>query len=154
MNGDAPRIFIEDRTGAVESGRLRSVVEHVLHAQGVRSAEVDVSIVGDAAMRALNRRWLDHDFPTDVLSFHTDGDGSPGAPLEGQVVLNPDYAAREAAVHGWSAADELALYLVHGLLHLCGYDDREPADRRAMREREAVVLAGCGIDVPAGHAET
>jgi hypothetical protein len=55
-------------------------------------------------------------------------------------------AAQTAGRFGWSARDELTLYLVHGLLHLCGYDDRTSRERRIMRGRERAILAGLGIE--------
>lgn len=108
-------------------------------------------------MHALNVRWLKHDYPTDVLSFPLGGEGTPGDPLSGQVVVNPDYAAREAVDHQWpphelsAATRELMLYVAHGTLHICGFDDRTDEQRAAMRRAEAAALAACGVEAPPGH---
>ncbi len=69
--------------------------------------------------------------------------------LEGEVIVSTETALREAAAHGWSPADEVLLYVVHGLLHLCGYDDLTDEARPLMRAREREVLAGWQL-VPTG----
>ncbi len=93
-----------------------------------------------------------------MLSFPLGGEGTPGDPLSGQVVVNPDYAAREAVEHRLAAArtvrlrrGELMLYVAHGTLHLCGFDDRTDEQRAEMRRAEAAALAACGVEVPPGH---
>ncbi len=69
--------------------------------------------------------------------------------LEGELIVSTETALREAAAHGWTPADELLLYVVHGLLHLCGYDDLTDEARPVMRAREREVLAGWQL-VPTG----
>jgi probable rRNA maturation factor len=100
-----------------------------------------VAIVDDATMRNLNLKYLQHDYATDVLSFLlSDLDES----LEGEVVVSADTAAREALRFGWSADDEMLLYLVHGTLHLVGHDDASDVERDAMRAKERRYLAKLG----------
>ncbi|MFQ5730563.1 MAG: rRNA maturation RNase YbeY [Planctomycetaceae bacterium] len=123
----------------VDAGLLRDVVEWTLQSEGIESAEISVAVLDDAAIHALNRDYLDHDCPTDVLSFALSDAG--GEHLEGEIILSAETACRWAAEFDWSPHDELVLYLVHGLLHLAGYDDHSPDDRNAMRQREQAVLA-------------
>jgi probable rRNA maturation factor len=82
---------------------------------------------------------------TDVLTFPLSETRDP--PLEGEIVLSVDTARAVAERLGHEAADEAALYVIHGLLHLCGYDDRTPSQRRKMRARERYHLQRLGIGV-------
>jgi probable rRNA maturation factor len=127
----------------VDRRALTRLVRHVLAGEDVRRAAISVALVDDATIRALNRRHLDHDWPTDVISFALSDPGDPV--LSGELVVSVEMAAasaREAGVDAWA---EFSLYVVHGLLHLCGYDDRASADVAAMRQREDEVLAREGL---------
>ncbi len=119
------------------------MLETALRMEG-RDAELSVALVGDEEMTALNGRFLGRAEVTDVLAFPYSAEGEP---LAGEVVVNAELAAREAAGRGHGAREELLLYLVHGLLHLLGYDDHSAPDRRRMRRREAEVLAAAGRKV-------
>lgn len=125
-----------------ESKLLREAVRAVLEGEFVDEADVSVAIVDDPAIHILNRKYLDHDYATDVLSFLL---SSEDEPLEGEIVVSADTADRESSHYGWRAIDELLLYLIHGTLHLVGYDDVSDADREAMRakEREYLTKLGC-----------
>lgn len=131
---------------------LEEVARRTLEEEGVAAADVRVAFVDDATIHDLNRRHLGHDDPTDVLSFllectsATGRVSDPHAPLgtgkqiDGDVVISLETARRQAERFGWSPQDEATLYLVHGLLHLCGYDDGTPAEREAMQNRERELL--------------
>jgi probable rRNA maturation factor len=121
---------------------LKKAVRAILKDAGVQSSEISVAVVDDATMHALNRKHLDHDYPTDVLSFLLEHEGEH---LEGEVIVSADYAAREAAIYGWTTDDELLLYAIHGTLHLVGYDDQEPAAKQRMRDRERHYLHAFGL---------
>ena len=114
------------------------------------SAQTLQEVVDDPSMHALNRRYLEHDYPTDVLSFVLDQDEDR---LEGQLVVSADTAAASAEQYGWSAADELLLYVIHGSLHLVGCDDRQMEQRREMRELEQRYLKLHGLQ-PRYEAES
>ena len=134
----------EQSAHAIDHARLKRAVHSVLHAAGIQSAEISVAIVDDSRMHALNRQYLDHDYPTDVLSFVLEHDAAAGS-LEGEIIASADYAAREAARYGWTTDDELLLYVIHGCLHLVGHEDHTPAAQTAMREAEAKHLANFGL---------
>jgi probable rRNA maturation factor len=127
---------------------LRRIARHVLAAEGVGSTELGVVISDDATVRELNRRYLGIDAPTDVLSFGLgDKDDAsfalpPGeaAPL-GEVVISYPTAVRQAEEQGYSVQAEVARLLVHGVLHLLGYDHEVAEDERIMRRREDEILA-------------
>ncbi|MCX6899356.1 MAG: rRNA maturation RNase YbeY [Verrucomicrobia bacterium] len=95
--------------------------------------ELSIAIVDDAAIAAINQQFLNHTGPTDVISFDLD-DGL------GEIVVSAERACIVAKQLRRTPAAELALYLVHGLLHLAGLDDRTPAQRRAMRAAERRIL--------------
>jgi probable rRNA maturation factor len=133
-------------------------------ARGELGCEPTVSVVftGDEEMAELNAQWLAHEGPTDVLSFPQfelrPGDAVEGlvdGALLGDVVISIDTAAEQAAdFESWSTADEVALLFVHGLLHLCGYDDGDDASRHAMREREDEVLVTAGRSKAPRYADS
>lgn len=121
----------------IDAAKLRTAVETVLSGAGISSGEISLAVVDDAAIHELNLRWLAHDEPTDVLSFVLEeADGY----REGEIIVSADTALARAGEFGWSANDELLLYVVHGALHLVGYDDKEAADREQMRQRERFYL--------------
>lgn len=125
----------------VDEARLQAAVESVLGGEQYCEADVSLAIVTDEAIRNLNRRFLNHDEPTDVLSFVLDE--RPGY-LEGEIIVSGDTAAARAGQFGWAAEDELLLYVIHGTLHLAGYDDTNPLAQAEMRLRERQCLAGFG----------
>jgi probable rRNA maturation factor len=134
----------------IDTQRLRQAVELVLAQAGYEQAEVSIAVVADAAIWELNRRHLDHDYPTDVLSFLLDDTGSR---LEGEIVVSADTARREAERYGWRMEDELLLYVVHGALHLVGFDDHEEGERQAMREAEAQLLSRIDVNLGVSHRQ-
>lgn len=126
----------------IDQQRLVEAVRLVLRGEGVEQAEISLAIVDDPTIHALNRQHLDHDYPTDVLSFELSrGEGL----LEGEVIVSAETAFRQAAQFGWTAGDELLLYTIHGVLHLAGHDDHTPEQRAAMRTREARYLEHFGL---------
>jgi probable rRNA maturation factor len=125
----------------LDTRRMRRTIKEVLAGEGIDSGEISLAVVDDPTIHDLNRRWLDHDEPTDVLSFVLERDESH---LEGEIIVSADTARARAGEFGWSADAELALYVIHGALHLAGYDDKEPAAREQMRERERFYLERLG----------
>jgi probable rRNA maturation factor len=148
----------------VSPTRLRRLAARVLAAVGRSDSDVDVVVVDDREIRRLNRRYLGARGATDVLAFdltlRVDSAAAAPAgnqetrtgvrpnhrptPLVGEVIISGETAARQAARLGVPAHLELDLLLVHGLLHLAGYDDHAPADARAMHEREREILSASG----------
>jgi probable rRNA maturation factor len=120
---------------------VRKAVRRVLGDAKTRKARISVAVVDDATMARLNRKYLGHRGPADVLSFVLDeSDG-----LEGEVIVSAETALRTAPEYGWAPQEELLLYVIHGVLHLVGHDDASPALRAEMRKRETEVLEGLGI---------
>jgi probable rRNA maturation factor len=130
---------------AVDEQQLCAAVRAVLHGSDLATANISVAVVDDAAIHALNRQYLEHDWPTDVLSFLLE---EGGGHVEGEVILSADTAATAAAESGWPAAAEQLLYVIHGTLHLVGYRDKTAADAQSMRAAEARYLLQFGFEPP------
>jgi probable rRNA maturation factor len=128
---------------AVDPEFLARLARRVLAGAGVAAGSVSIALVDDATIRALNRRHLAHDWPTDVLSFRLSDAADPC--LAGEIVVSGERAAALAREFSLDQQSELALYVVHGLLHLCGHDDRTASDAEAMRRQENEILATEGL---------
>jgi probable rRNA maturation factor len=128
---------------AVDRARMRQAARVVLEGEGEIDAEISLAFVDNATSRQLNHRYLQHDEPTDVLSFPL-GEGKAGK-LGGELVIGPEVAQVQAQERGHDVQAELALYVIHGLLHLCGYDDKTDAGAAKMRERERHYLHQLGL---------
>ena len=113
---------------------------------------VDITLTDDAAQQTLNRTWRGQDMPTNVLAFPAADPADfrpPGLPLLlGDVVLAYETVAREAAEQQKPLADHLRHLVVHGVLHLLGYDHLAESDAAAMEAREIAILAGLGVPDP------
>lgn len=136
----------QTKTNSIDEDRLASAAKSVLAESNFCNGFVSVALVDDATIHELNHRFLNHDWPTDVLSFVLQEDGDT---LEGEVVASVETAAATAPDYGWSAAEELLLYVVHGVLHLVGYRDNTRSAAEEMHAREASHLQRLGIsEVP------
>ena len=176
----------------VDTEQLRKAVLVALKLEAVQSAVLSISIVDNPTIHEVNREHLQHDYPTDVISFQLDfsKDGLPedateeyeaddeapdrpyhggftdvevegerseatnevadprpacGAFIEGEIIASAEMADQMAAEGHWSTASELLLYVVHGLLHICGYDDLTAPEKAVMRSREKCILESLGL---------
>jgi probable rRNA maturation factor len=110
-------------------------------------AEVSVVLTDDTEIHALNRQWRGKDSPTDVLSWAQEEEPRPDSPdILGDVVISLETAARQADKRGWTLEEETALLLVHGILHLLGYEDETEAGSDAMKAIETRLL-GKPLDI-------
>ncbi len=130
-------------TVPIDRGRMREVVRTVLGGESVAEADVSLAFVDNATIHRLNRQFLQHDEPTDVLSFPLSEPGS--RKLSGELVIGAEVALAQATERGHDVQAELALYVIHGLLHLCGHDDHDPSAAEQMRERERRYLKELGL---------
>jgi len=111
--------------------------------------EVSVVLADDAAVRILNRTWRGIDKPTNVLSFPAPATGGPGAPrVLGDVVIAYETVRREAAAEGKPFEHHLAHLVVHGFLHLLGYDHETESDAETMERLECTILEGLEVNDP------
>jgi probable rRNA maturation factor len=128
---------------AIDRGRMREVARAVLEGEGIADYEISLAFVDNSTIHGLNKRYLDHDEPTDVLSFPMSD--AHARKLAGELVLGVEIARDQAARRGHDVQAELALYVIHGLLHLCGYDDHADEGAGRMRGRERHYLAALGL---------
>lgn len=123
---------------------LDRLVKNVLAGEGRGDVRVGILLAGDDELHRLNRDFRGKDRPTDVLSFPADpGDSETGDYL-GDVAISMERAVEQAPRFSASLDEEVARLVVHGLLHLMGYDHHTPADGRRMKARERRYLAGIG----------
>jgi len=127
--------------------QLIKVVQAVLHKEGIQEAYLAIVFVTSQKIRALNWKFLKRKHTTDVLAFDLRGNGSSKESkskssygMAGDVVVSTDAVIQNAARFGTSVAYELTLYVVHGILHLLGYDDHDPHDTKKMRQKEKEIL--------------
>ena len=158
-------------TSDVDHEFLEGAIRRVLQEEHISAAKISVAIVSDPEIHRVNREFLGHDYPTDVISFllneptianseidsdlivpsdlnafHVPGDTADLCDfLNGELIVSFETALREADAHGWSPQAELLLYIVHGLLHLCGYDDLTDETRPMMRSKERELLGIWGL---------
>jgi len=148
-------IDIEASTGGdLDADCLREVVVRAFEEMG-QPPEVGVTLLvtTDERIRELNRTHRQVDAPTDVLSFSATGDiefvtpvGLP--PYLGDIVISLPTARRQAAECQHALRDEMALLIVHGILHVLGYDHESPPERAVMWARQAEVLSALGVEMP------
>lgn len=128
----------------VSRARLSRSVQRALEAVGRPAGEVELALVGDHEIRQMNGAFRGIHRRTDVLAFPLETPHAPG-PLVGQIVISADTASRQARRLGVPLSAELALLATHGVLHLVGYDDRDPVEADMMHRRERDIL---GADAP------
>jgi probable rRNA maturation factor len=147
-------ISVEEKfRGRVDQGCVRRIAQTVLKAEGVsRPYEVSLVFTDSETVQQLNRDYRGMDEPTDVLAFYMlpqgEGDDSFALPPDevtrlGEVIISYPQAIEQAREQGHSPERELALLIVHGILHLLGYDHEEPEEEDEMRKREKELLEKC-----------
>ena len=134
----------EHPSGGAVARRVRSRLRAILAAAGRADAGLSVLLTTDGRIRTLNRRWRSVDHATDVLSFPADDPPGSG-PYLGDLAVSLDIAARRARRAGRSLGEEVDRYLVHGVLHLLGYDHVRPAQAREMARQEERLLGRTGM---------
>ncbi|MFC1624097.1 rRNA maturation RNase YbeY [Candidatus Omnitrophota bacterium] len=121
---------------------VEKYVKSILKAMGESDAELSLLFVTDLYIKRLNWKYRRVNSKTDVLAFSMrEGDDIPkDSPILGDVVVSTETAKREAIKRSRPVQKEIYLYLVHGILHLLGYDDKKPNDRRKMKLKEEKLL--------------
>ncbi len=134
------KIQIENRQSRVKINRrwLRGITSRVLKEMDSAGKEISVSLVADETIRALNQRYLGKDKPTNVLSFSMkEGDcGDINPDLLGDVIISVDTAERDAAKALWTTKQEIVYLLIHGILHLLGYNHENTSRKEALRMQQ------------------
>jgi probable rRNA maturation factor len=160
----AVEVFVADEQSShpVDGTRWQKLAENVLAAEGLRGdAELSLLFIDELAMTELNKRFMGHDAPTDVLAFPLEDDlvgagrwpdNGPTGPasnrveveeaplLLGDVVVCPSVAAANAPSHAGTYDDEIALLVVHGILHVLGMDHADADEAATMQAKERSLL--------------
>jgi probable rRNA maturation factor len=147
-------IFIEEKfRGVVDEGWARRIAQTVLEAEGtVPPYEVSLALTDSETVKQLNRDYRGVDESTDVLAFHMLPQDEAvsffalppdGVTRLGEVIISYPQAVAQAREQGHSPEKELALLIIHGILHLLGYDHEKPGEESKMREREIELLERC-----------
>jgi probable rRNA maturation factor len=140
--------------GSVPEGALGRAATETLLSAGSGPVDLSIALTDDAHIRALNRKYLGHDSPTDVLSFPAgETDPETGAPYLGDVVISVPRAAAQAREGGHSLEAEAQLLVVHGVLHLLGHDHAEAQDKDRMWAAQAEILDRLGLGKISIHEE-
>jgi probable rRNA maturation factor len=134
-DGSHPAVLISNRQSmSVDEEGLTALAQQTLAGEGLTGpVELSVSLVDDAEMADLHVRYMDEEGPTDVLSFPLDEVDDRGVRLLGDVIVAPSVAARN---NPGDPGGEVRLLLVHGILHVVGYDHEEDAERAEMWARQ------------------
>jgi probable rRNA maturation factor len=128
-----------------DRGRLKRLIRHLCRRFGLSKAMVSIAILGDEGIRKINRKFLKKDAATDVISFDLSDEGQAEKVFE--LVVNGEQARREGLARGHGPEGELALYVVHGLLHNLGFDDSDEAGAEKMHLQEDEILQQFGYGV-------
>jgi len=134
----------------LDDAQLQQLIRHVLAAEGAALLHLSVVLADHDTVRRLNREYLDHDYNTDVLSFSLRaGPDSPDAEddgVEGEVYVDLDTAAERHEEFDTSFEREAYRYVVHGVLHLVGYDDATESGQATMRQKENQYLDAVNLE--------
>ncbi len=124
-----------------------ALIKNILQRLNRNRATLNILIVDNKAIHEINIQFLQHDFPTDVITFpmNEDSQNPEQQSLEGEIVISAEMAKELAETVGWTEVNELSLYLIHALLHLCGYDDLNEQDQTLMRKKEKEILIASNI---------
>jgi len=133
-------IFNDTTQKPIPRAKMRHVIERVLtgekwHKKPIESASVNVILVDDVRIHAMNKEFLRHDYPTDIITFPLEEDE-----IDGELYISLDTAARQAAEYRVSLTNELMRLAAHGTLHLIGYDDATDEERKEMSRLEDLYI--------------
>ena len=128
------------QTRDIDEPQLAEACKQIAIDSEFKDVEISIAIVDDPTIHELNRQYLEHDYPTDVLSFPLERDFDTGV-LQGEIIVSTDTAFELAKQYDWPYEHELLLYVIHGMLHLVGYDDKHEDAKQEMRDAETQYLS-------------
>lgn len=129
-------IFNEQNALPINHNAVTATANAVLLLEGKKFDEVSINFITTEAIQDLHLEFFDDATTTDCISFPMDDENSPGHRILGEIFVCPQTAIDYALSHNGDPNEELTLYIIHGLLHLLGYDDIDPKDRKIMRSAE------------------
>jgi len=131
----------------LNSPQILKITKIILKVQGIRQALLSIVFVSHQKIRALNKKFLNRDYGTDVLAFDLSEHGPSkrkSTSVTGDIIISTDAAIQNTKAFDVPLTQEITLYVIHGILHLCGYDDHKPRDIKKMRKREQEILICLG----------
>jgi len=146
VTDDSPGPFVAQ--AILEKAAAEALEQQAAALPGASPGTVDLTIAqtDDGRIQTLNREYLDHDAPTDVLSFPArEADPETGRLYLGDIIISTQRAAEQAREAGHSLEAEAQLLVVHGVLHLLGYDHAEPGEKARMWDAQAEILRRLGL---------
>ena len=135
------RVINLHRSYGVNCRRVKRIISRVLKYCGrCDKAEVEIVFLTDKAIKALNKKYKGEDHPTDVLSFDLGGSNFGAGPLLGEIFISIDRALKNSRIFNTAFEKEFTLYIIHGILHLAGYDDGTKKERSRMDRKQKAIL--------------
>ena len=116
---------------------LKVYLNSIFTREGIKLKRLNYVFCNDAYLLSLNLQYLHHDTLTDILTFPL---SSPGAPVEAEIYISIERVRENARIHQATFENELHRVMIHGILHLCGYDDHSPAEKAVIRKKEDLYL--------------
>jgi probable rRNA maturation factor len=126
------RVSFQSRLGSIGASLFRECAAVVLSGERKKRAEISYVIVNDAFIHAINKAYLRHDYPTDIITFPL-GEGDA---MEGEIYISAETARRNADEYHVALREEIARLAIHGVLHLCEYEDGTEQEKKRMRQKE------------------
>ena len=134
----------------VDKNRIKKIVRNVLKFEK-KDAELNVVFTDNKRIKEINTTFLGHNYATDVITFAYDEASINNDKASGEIIISVEMAKKLAQKHDCAVEGEIALYLVHGLLHLFGYNDKQRKEAKKMHQREGELLSDLGFLVPVPH---
>ena len=130
---------------ALNPPQVLKIAKTILQHEGVKKVSLSIVFVTRQKIQALNKKFLHRTYSTDVLAFDARENVSARnrrkpQEIAGDIIISTDEAFKNSRIYGTALSKELALYVIHGILHLLGYDDHVPTDVKKMRQKEQELL--------------
>jgi len=139
---------------SLNSSQILKIVKSILRYERIEKASLTIVFVTRQKIRSLNKKFLRRDYATDVLAFDLNDQASlkrkpspKPKTLVGDIIISTDAALKNAKAYETTLAQELTLYIIHGILHLLGFDDHAPRDIQKMRKKEQELLKRLGAGI-------
>ncbi|MDE1889296.1 MAG: rRNA maturation RNase YbeY [Planctomycetota bacterium] len=126
----------------IDKNKIKKIIKGILKVEK-KDAELSIVFIDNKTIKQINRAFLGHNYATDVLSFTYD-EPSFKNNVKGEIVVSVEMASKLSRRYGYEVEGEIVLYLVHGLLHLLGYDDKRKKDAKKMHQRAGELLLSFG----------
>ncbi|HOX55026.1 MAG: rRNA maturation RNase YbeY [Candidatus Omnitrophica bacterium] len=120
--------------------KILSKTKKILKLQNKVAANLSVVFVNDHLIKKLNKKFLRKNRPTDVMAFDLKDKNEHTSSINGEIVISTETAVRNSKIYKTKQYDELLLYVIHGVLHLCGFNDHKKQETKLMRKREQYIL--------------